>query len=173
MLRENDEIISDSSKVAEIFAEYFQKSGTMESLGITENKLLLTPVDKEIVVDVEKCIKKFESHPSIISINRNVKVNDVFNFLPVAAEDIDEQINALDPRKNGGCIPTKLLIEMQHVVRQPLADIWNSELLNEKVFSGKLKLGDITALFKALEKDQLPPHYSFTSCVKNLRKNYG
>ena len=105
-----------------------------------------------MVVDVEKCIKKFESHPSIISIIRNVKIDDVFNFSPITPEDIDDQIKVLDPRKNGGCIPTKLIIEMQHMVRQPLADIWNTELLNEKVFSGKLKLGDITALFKALEK---------------------
>jgi DNA polymerase III epsilon subunit-like protein len=152
MLRENDKIISDSAEVAEIFANYFQKSGSMESLGITENKLLLTPVTDEIVLDVEKCIKKFESHPSIISINKNVVVNDVFNFSPITAEDIDEQINALDPKKNGGCIPTKLIKEMRHIVRQPLADIWNIELLKEKTFSGKLKLGDISALFKALEK---------------------
>ena len=152
MLRENDEIISDSVQVAETFANYFQKSGSMASLGITENKLLLTPVMDEIVLDVEKCIKKFESHPSIISIKRHVEVTDKFDFSPITAEDIDEQISALDPKKNGGCIPTKLIIEMRHIVRQPLADIWNNELLKEKIFSGKLKLGDISALFKALEK---------------------
>ena len=50
------------------------------------------------------------------------------------------------PQKNGGCIPTKILIEMRHIVCQPLADIWNSEIIEGKIFSKKLKLGDITPL---------------------------
>ena len=152
MLRENDEIISDSKQVAEIFANYFQKSGSAESLGITENKLLLTQVPENTVLDVEKCVRKFESHPSIISIKKNVEVTCLFDFSPITAEDIDKQIGSLDPKKNGGCIPTKLLIEMRHMVSQPLADVWNNELLKDKIFSSKLKLGDISAVFKALEK---------------------
>ena len=43
-LVENNEIISDSGQVAEVFNDYFQISGSMTSLGITENKLLLNPV---------------------------------------------------------------------------------------------------------------------------------
>ena len=71
MLIENEKIISDSTEVAETFNNYFQISGSIESLGITENKLLLNQVsDKQL--DVEKCISKFESHPSIISIKRHV-----------------------------------------------------------------------------------------------------
>ena len=147
---ENDEIISDSLHVAEKFYSYFQTSGSMESLGISENKLLLNPV-MEQDLDVDKCIKKFASHPSIISIKRHVKIEAVFDFAPITAEDINKQIGALDPKKNGGCIPTKLLIATRHIESEPLAKIWNEELVKNKTFSGKLKLGDITPIFKSLQ----------------------
>ena len=55
MLLENDEIVSEEAQVAEIFNDYFQKSGSMASLGITENSLLLNYVcGREL--DVENCI---------------------------------------------------------------------------------------------------------------------
>ena len=101
--------------------------------------------------DVDKCIKKFELHPSIISIKRNVLIDTRFDFSPVTAKDIDSEIGNLDPKKNGGCIPTKLLKEMRHIVSEPLADVWNSQLIRDKTFSAKLKLGDITPVFKALQ----------------------
>ena len=122
----------------------------MASLGITENSLLLNHVSGS-ELDVENCIKKFESHPSIISIRKHVIITDEFNFLPITANDISKEIRHLDPKKNGGCIATKLLKEMNHILCQPLADVWNTELLKNKTFSGKLKLGDITPLFKALQ----------------------
>ena len=75
VLIEDNEIISDGVEVAEKFNAYF--SGTADSLGITENKLLLNPV-MENDLDVDKCIKKFEFHPSIINIKRNFQVDTMF-----------------------------------------------------------------------------------------------
>ena len=78
--------------VAEKFNSYFHIAGSMESLGISENKLLLNPV-MEQDLDVDRCIKKFDSHPSIISIKRHVKIEAVFDFAPITAEDIDKLNN--------------------------------------------------------------------------------
>ena len=89
MLVEKNEIISDSIKVAEKFNNFFQVSGSMDSLGITEDTLLLNPV-KTQDLDVNKCIQKFEFHPSIISIKRHVQIKEKFNFSPVTAEVIDK-----------------------------------------------------------------------------------
>ena len=69
-------------------------------------------------LDVAKCIKKFEFHPSIISIKRHVKVEVMFEYLPITEEEMEKQIAALDSKKNGGCIPTKLLKEMCHIVKK-------------------------------------------------------
>ena len=150
MLLENEEIISESKEVAEIFNNYFQISGSLESLGITENKLLLNPVSVQDI-DVEKCIKQFESHPSIISIKRHVEISYRFQYLPITPDEIDKQISALDSKKNGGCIPTKILKEMHHIVKTPLAEIWNEEVIKNKTYPAKLKLGDITPVFKKLQ----------------------
>ena len=97
VLVENDEIISESIKVAETFNDYF--AGSADSLGITENKLLLNPV-LETGTDVEKCIQKFEFHPSIISIKRHVQVDIRFEFSPITHKDIEREICALDVRRN-------------------------------------------------------------------------
>ena len=106
VLVENDELISGDIEVAETFNTYFSKSN--EALGITENKLLLNPVCVSDSV-VTKCIKKFEAHPSIISIKHHVNIQCRFEFLPVTAEDMEKELGALNSRKNGGCIPTKQL----------------------------------------------------------------
>ena len=96
-------------------------------------------------------MEKFSSHPSIISIKKHVKIDVQFDFVPITAKDIAEEIDALDSSKNGGCIPTKLLKENRHIVSEHLAEIWNTELVENQTFSKKLKLGDITPIFKALQ----------------------
>ena len=136
MLVEGERIISDSAEVAETFNDFFQISGSVKSLGITENKLLLNPVSEQDF-DVAKCIKKFEFHPSIISIKKHVKVELKFEYLPITEEEMDKHIMALNSKKNGGCIPTKLLKEMHHIVRKPLTEVWNEEVINSKTFSSK------------------------------------
>ena len=34
---------------------------------------------------------------------------------------------------------------------KPLAEVWNTQLIRDKTFSGRLKLGNITPVFKALQ----------------------
>ena len=80
ILVENGELISKDSEVAETFNDYF--SGTVEALGIKENRLLLQPVE-ESDIGVDRCIKMYETHPSIIRIKNNVEVTSEFVFLPV------------------------------------------------------------------------------------------
>ena len=65
---------------------------------------------------------------------------------------MEKKIASLDPKKNGGGIPTRILRDMRSIVSKPLAEIWKKQCVENKSFRGKLKLGDITAVFKALEK---------------------
>ena len=71
--------------------------------------------------------------------------------MPITHKDIEREIGALDPKKNGGCIPTKLLKEFRYIISKPLAEVWNIQLIRDKTFSGRLKFGDITPVFKALQ----------------------
>ena len=148
VLVENEEIISDDGQVAETFNDFFSRS--VEALGITENQLLLNRVD-ESEVGVDACIKEYETHPSIISIKKHVDIETEFIFHPVTTEDMEKKIASLDSKKNGGCIPTKFLKQFGHIVGKPMAIIWNTECVINKTFAGRLKLSDITPIFKALE----------------------
>ena len=68
----------------------------------------------------------YETHPSIISIKSNVKVNSEFSFSPVTPEDLKKIIDSLNPKKNGGSIPTKQLKEVSDIACVPISEIWNS-----------------------------------------------
>ena len=61
VLVKDDKIISEDAEVAQTFNNFFDN--TVNSLGIVENKLLLTSVENT-KAGVEKAIKMFESHPS-------------------------------------------------------------------------------------------------------------
>ena len=125
MLVEDDELVSDEVEVAEIFNKFFSES--TQALEITENKLLLNPVGDQDF-DVDKCIKMFENHPSVLSIKKHVQVESEFEFLPVIAEHMEKKIIELDTKKNAGCIPTKILKQVRDIISQPLASIWNQEM---------------------------------------------
>ena len=101
VLVENSELISEDVEIAETFNNFFCQA--VEAMGVTENKILLNTVGNS-EVGVDKCIKMFEAHPSIINIKSHVKVDSEFVFLP---EDMEKKLAALDPKNNGGCVPTK------------------------------------------------------------------
>ena len=150
MLLINDEILSEDKKVAQAFNNFFDN--TVVALGIVENKLLLTTIEDK-KSEIENVIDMFEAHPSIVSIKENVKVNSKFWFSPIGTEDIQTEIKNLDPKKAGTFmdIPAKKLKEVCDLVCDPLMTIWNEEIIKKKKFPAKLKLADISPIFKKLE----------------------
>ena len=48
----------------------------------------------DIFNGVDVSINKFQKHPSIMSINENVSVDDRFSFLEINAEEIHQQLEA-------------------------------------------------------------------------------
>ena len=105
-LVENEEVISDDSKVADTFSNFFDKA--FSSLDLTENKYILNKVDDE-ADPVEKALHKFKDHPSIIEI-RNQVANDMnFSFTSVTEKDMMKEIEVLNTKKAGTFmnIPTK------------------------------------------------------------------
>ena len=99
---------------------------------------------------VEKAVKKFENHPSILDIKQNVAVSSVFTFTEVNAAEILLEINDLDDKKAGTFmnIPAKRLKEVGDIVAGTLAQIWNEEIFKNKKFAAQLKVADITPLHK-------------------------
>ena len=96
VLVEGDRIINEDIELAQTFNDFFDN--TVKSLGISENKMLLTEV-QNIHGKVADAIKMYESHPSILKIKENVVIETTFSFSPISTEDIHAEIKSLNTRK--------------------------------------------------------------------------
>ena len=150
ILVEDNKIISKDSEVAQAFQHFF--ANAVNSLDITENRAILTDV-KDIKGEVEKTIKMFEIHPSIINIKEKVKNDFRFSFTEINTDTIKAEIIKLKGNKMGTFmnINAKQLKQVCEVVCEPLMVIWNTEVIENKKFPLKLKLADISPIFKKLQ----------------------
>ena len=147
----NGKIINDSQEIADTFNEFFEKA--VDGLGITENGSFLTDAS-DATDKVEKALKKFKNHPSILRIKSSVPITGRFEFQKITVEDILLEIEAL---KEGKAVPkqgppTKFVKDHAQTLAPTLKEIFNIEVIDKAQFSNKLKLADITAIFKKLEK---------------------
>ena len=132
ILVERDKIISNDTEVAQIFNDFFKNS--VSFLNIVGNMFLLK--------ESEGAIRKFEINPSILSIHEKVTTDARFSFSKLTASDMKLEIKSLKP-KNASTfmgIPSKLVIDECDVLREPLSNIWNEEIIKGKKFPSKLKL---------------------------------
>ena len=94
-LVENDEIISDESKVANSFSNFFENA--IHSLGIKTNEYSNNNYGLKNPVEIS--IKKSEQHPSINLIKENITNNESFHFLPTEQESILKEIINFNNKK--------------------------------------------------------------------------
>ena len=99
---------------------------------------------------MEKSIGKFENHPSILSINGNVNVEQPCQFSEIISEGVLSEINNLDSKRAGSYknIPSKILKETSKISSERLAKIWNEQVIRSKNFPNELKLADIIPILK-------------------------
>ena len=104
-------------------------------------------------------------------INENVSFESRFSFTAVNEDDIQREILNLNPKKPGtfGNIPTKMLKSSSEICSVALQNIWNSEILGKLYFPNKLKLADITPVYK--KKDPtLVENYRPVSVLPSVSK---
>ena len=89
MLKENNEIIADSTKCAEITNNFF--SDAVVNLDI--DRTLNTNNVEDIYDRISKSIIKYKNHPSIVKINEYIIIDSYFNFIPVLIEDLTEVVS--------------------------------------------------------------------------------
>ena len=92
---ENDEIISDESKVTNSFSNFFENA--IHSLGVKTNEY--SNDNYGLKNPVEIAIKKYQQHPSINLTKENITKNESFYFLPTEQESILKVIINLDNKK--------------------------------------------------------------------------
>ena len=151
VLVDGDKVISEDAELAQTFNDYFENC--VNALNISENRFLLVDTGLTRGDSMEECIKKFQIHPSIRKINENVKIDARFSFSEVNVSHIRLEIKNLDSKKAGIFmgIPTKHLKQTINIICEPLMNIWNKEIVQNKLFPTKLKLADINPIFKQFE----------------------
>ena len=166
----NDNVTSDDQELADTFNNFFEHA--VDHLGIQEYQS-----DHNIGVNsisddpIDYAIAKYKNHPSIIMISENVSFESRFSFTAVNEDDIQCEILNLNPKKPGtfGNIPTKMLKSSSEICNVALQNIWNSEILGKLYFRNKLKLADITQVYK--KKDPtLVENYRPVSVLPSVSK---
>ena len=166
VLIEGDAIVSDDSKVASTFNDYF--SGIVDNLDIKGYQCEDTSDGVDIV---SNAIFKFRNHPSVLMIKEKLDIEYGFTFHPTNAAAITTKISNLDTKKptTSNCIPVKMIVENRDICAPYIANNFNTSLLRGE-FPIPLKKADITPGHKKLDttdKDNYRP-ISILPCVSKL-----
>ena len=120
ILVENNDIISENTKVAEIMNNYFVN--ITEDLNIPAIKTITDIVSNPSIVctdPIEQIILNYSLHPSILMIKTLVDCNITFSFNHVNQSYMENKIKELNPKKATGydAIPSKILIDAVEIIK--------------------------------------------------------
>ena len=141
-LKHNGEIITDCSKVCEIFNTFFSQIGL--DIGNPENN------NKS----VDEIIADYSQHPSVTMIKTNINnAPNNINLSKVTERDVSKIISKLSSKKSSGYdeIPVKFIKLVSRSLIKPLTKLAN-KCLQENVFQDRMKMANITPLYKKKDK---------------------
>ena len=106
---------------------------------------------------IDKAIINFNSVFSILLIKSKINTSNSFSFTEIETDDVDKEIRSLNSKKSGtqNDVPAKILKKCASSTAPALQKLFN-EILRTGNFLDKLKLADITPVFKKnnpLEKE--------------------
>ena len=167
-LIENNDIISDKSKIANIMNEYYVNVTDSLNIGNIPCDSADDALDNLNAVD--QIISKFRSHPSINAIKRNIAVTEKFCFKHVNEESMEKHIDNLDTKKASpqGDIPTKIIKDFSGTFNEYLTNCYKNCCFTS-TFPNSLKLADVSPLFKKGTKTN-KENYRPISKLPNISK---
>ena len=150
-LERNGFVITDDHEVAKTLNENF--INVVSKLNLNRWKSNKTTCNEKD--PIEKALKMFSDHPSVLKIKATFQKENDFSFKHITPIEILKQIKKLKTKKGvSGVIPTHILQLAKDVCASKLADCFNTAL-NNSVFPNELKLADIIPCFK--KKDPMDP----------------
>ena len=146
VLTDGERIISNDVEVAETMNEFFVT--VTDSLGIDENFNDENASDG-VTDPVQKAVKKFSNHPSILKIKGHYQNAAPFVFQKVAPDTVEKEVRSLNPKKatTHKNIPPKILKSNSDVCVEPLTQIFN-DCIEKSTFPDELKCADVSSLPK-------------------------
>ena len=151
ILVENEVIIDDETEISNLFNTYFVNIIDTLPIDSTVSSLEAPNASNDFVADA---IKKYENHPCITKIKQHLTGNEVFEFKSVSPLEVWEEINKLDKsKKTSGEISTDVVklisgCSLEHIT------YFINKMFSSNEFPGKLKLADVSPIFKCGESTQ-------------------
>ena len=166
-LIENEKVVSDERELVKIFNEYF--SNIVPNLDIQRPPSIILHHDP-----VLNAVKKFENHPSILEIKKQIP-SDVafpFSFRKVTLTEIINEIKNLDESKatQSNDIQTKVIEENCDIFATFITENFNN-MIENSVFPDSLKQADIKPVYKKDSRNE-KENYRPVSILPNLSKIY-
>ena len=167
-LVDNEKLLINEKDIATTLNNYFDTA--VSNLEIIDDRFLLSDVGS-LTDSIDIAVRKFETHPSILSIKHRVQSTPTFDFVEISLDEITNEINMLNKKKAGtfGNIPAKHLKESANICNTYLLKIWNEEILQTQSFPDMLKLADITPIYKK-EDATLAKNYRPISVLPSVSK---
>ena len=167
----NDEtIVTDETKIAEIFNSYF--GNIVEKLNIQPYSNVSITEIGESEFYVNNAIKKYKKHPSILKIKNSIDQGCIFSFHYITLKNIEKEIRNLDLSKaqQFSDIPTRIVKENEDLFSEFLTANFNIGLDNFD-FPSILKNADVKPVFKKGCRTA-KENYRPISILSNLSKVY-
>ena len=166
-LVENNKVVSDESKLVEIFGKYF--GNIVQNLRIAG--LTNISSDNETVT-IRKAIEKYQNYPSIKVIWENIDTTKNVSFDLINPECISKIINNLDTSKASqqGDIPTKIIKDNKDIFSYFIFASFNNAV-NKGVLPDVLKHADIKPIYKKESRNE-KENYRPVSILPNLSKMF-
>jgi hypothetical protein len=173
-LIEDDDIISEGQKVAEILNNNFVDA--VPNLGITKSIYVKEGETKQlgnIEQNIDAILQSYQSHPSIKMIKNKVTVTTKFNFSDTTPEEMYKKIISLNSKKASpeNDVSVDVLKCTADIISESVSDIFN-ENKNKNIFPSTLKAQNITPLYKGEERTS-KKNYRGVSILPVLSKLFG
>ena len=173
VLVENNEIITDNKKNAEIMNNYFVN--ITQNLNIPESILEKIPrnTDVECLDPIDQILLNYSKHPSILKIKVFVKPIDTFSFNKADEKEIEKEILELSSNKSAGpdAIPPRVIKDSVSVLKSPLTQLFNTSV-EDKHFPSDLKYANIAPLYKKDDNTD-KSNYRPISILPSISKIFG
>lgn len=149
-LIEDNVVISEDSKVSEIFRDFFGNAvSSLNIIPYESNESNITLLDDPIF----NIIRKYKDHPSILKIKEVIPCNSPFSFKPTNIPTVMKEILNLDVTKSCpvDSIPSKIIRENSNIFGPKILIDFNHCIQNG-MFPCNLKFADVTPIFKKSDR---------------------
>ena len=146
-------IIESNQEMAEEFNSKF--ANIVSDLNISFN--WNTDPEIEAIKDpIQRSIKKYQNHPSILKIKEKYPNPNMVDFKETQEEQVIKIVKEFDIKRGSsfGSIPGKVIKDNKDIIKTKVTQILNTEN-SKSVFANELKKGDINPAFKPGKKNRM------------------